>query len=105
MNPYVFMTDSDSDLPFSYVDEMDLSMVYMPYIVDGQEFVDDLFSTLRERQMELKSGPVVFVGGGAILLRRQIENYGKVPHPIFVEDICANAKGYELLYRFSHPGR
>lgn len=71
----------------------------------AQEFVDDLFSTLRERQMELKSGPVVFVGGGAILLRRQIENSGKVPHPIFVEDICANAKGYELLYRFSHPGR
>lgn len=42
MNPYVFMTDSDSDLPFSYVDELDMSMVYMPYIVDGKEFVDDL---------------------------------------------------------------
>ena len=42
MNPYVFMTDSDSDLPFSYVDELDLSMVYMPYIVNGQEFMDDL---------------------------------------------------------------
>lgn len=42
MNPYVFMTDSDSDLPFSYVDELDLSMVYMPYIVDGKEYMDDL---------------------------------------------------------------
>ncbi len=42
MNPYVFMTDSDSDLPFSYVDELDLSMVYMPYIIDGKEFMDDL---------------------------------------------------------------
>lgn len=42
MNPYVFMTDSDSDLPFSYVDELGLSMVYMPYIVDGKEFMDDL---------------------------------------------------------------
>lgn len=71
----------------------------------AQEFVDDLFSTLRERQLEVKSGPVVFVGGGSILLRRQIEGTGKIPHPIFVEDICANAKGYELLYRFSHPGR
>ncbi|MBM6977408.1 ParM/StbA family protein [Intestinimonas butyriciproducens] len=71
----------------------------------AQEFVDDLFSTLRERQLELKSGPIVFVGGGAILLRKQIEGSGKVPHPIFVEDICANAKGYELLYRFSRPGR
>ena len=42
MMPYVFMTDSDSDLPFSYVDELNLSMVYMPYIVDGKEYVDDL---------------------------------------------------------------
>ena len=42
VNPYVFMTDSDSDLPFSYVDERDISMVYMPYIVDGKEYMDDL---------------------------------------------------------------
>lgn len=42
MNPYVFMTDSDSDLPFHYVDELGLSMAYMPYMVDGQEYMDDL---------------------------------------------------------------
>lgn len=42
MNPYVFMTDSDSDLPFQYVDELDLTMVYMPYILDGKEAFDDL---------------------------------------------------------------
>jgi len=42
MNPYVFMTDSDSDLPYRYVDELELSMVYMPYIVDGKEYMDDL---------------------------------------------------------------
>ncbi|HNX61194.1 MAG TPA: DegV family protein [Candidatus Limiplasma sp.] len=42
MNSYVFMTDSDSDLPFRYVDEYDLQMVYMPYIVDGVEYFDDL---------------------------------------------------------------
>jgi len=42
VNSYVFMTDSDSDLPFSYVDELDISMVYMPYIVNGQEYMDDL---------------------------------------------------------------
>ena len=42
MNPYVFMTDSDSDLPFGYVDELNIEMVYMPYIVDGKEYPDDL---------------------------------------------------------------
>ena len=42
MNSYVFMTDSDSDLPFRYVDELDLTMVYMPYMLDGKEYFDDL---------------------------------------------------------------
>ena len=42
MNSYVFMTDSDSDLPFQFVDQYDLKMVYMPYIVDGVEYLDDL---------------------------------------------------------------
>ncbi len=42
MNSYVFMTDSDSDLPYKYVDQYDLKMVYMPYIVNGVEYLDDL---------------------------------------------------------------
>lgn len=42
MRDYVFMTDSDSDLPFHYVDEKDIAMVYMPYSLNGQEFKDDL---------------------------------------------------------------
>ena len=50
MNPYVFMTDSDSDLPFRYVDELDLSMVYMPYIVDGKEYMDDLGRNGEQKQ-------------------------------------------------------
>lgn len=65
----------------------------------AQDFVNDLFSTLRERGLELKTGKVVFVGGGSILLRRHILASGKVGVPLFVEDIRANAKGYELLYR------
>ena len=63
----------------------------------AQEFILDLLSALRERQLELRSGQIVFVGGGSILLRRQIESSGKVVNPIFVDDINANAKGYELL--------
>lgn len=71
----------------------------------AQAFVNDLFSTLRERGLELKSGTVVFVGGGAVLLRRQIEASGKVGTPMFVEDIQANAKGYEMLYQYALDGR
>ena len=55
--------------------------------------------------MELKSGVVVFVGGGAVLLRRQIEASGKVGNSLFIEDIRANVKGFELLYRLTEEGR
>lgn len=42
MDSYVFMTDSDSDISYQFVDENDVEMVYMPYIVDGKEYMDDL---------------------------------------------------------------
>lgn len=70
-----------------------------------QEFVNDLFSTLRERGLDLRTSKVIFVGGGAILLRRQIEKSGKVANIQFVEDINANAKGYEFLYQAEAAGR
>ena len=71
----------------------------------AQEFVNDLFSTLRERMLDLRYCTVVFVGGGAILLRRQIEASGKVGKPLFVSNINANAAGYEYLYRLEAAGR
>ena len=72
---------------------------------EAQEFINDLLSGLRERMLELKSGKVIFLGGGATLLRRKIEASGKIGQAIFVEDINANAKGYEYLYRLQHSGR
>ena len=42
MSSYVFMTDSDSDISYQFVDENDVEMVYMPYVVDGVEYLDDL---------------------------------------------------------------
>ena len=71
----------------------------------AQQFVGDLFSTLRERMLDLRFMKVIFVGGGAILLRRQIEASGKVGTPLFVDDINANAKGYEYLYQIEMMGR
>lgn len=71
----------------------------------AQEFISDLFSTLRERMLDLQYCKVVFVGGGAILLKRQIETSGKVGTPFFVPKINANADGYEYLYRIETAGR
>ena len=84
--------------------------LYAPDIVSLVEqmtrnFVNDLANGLRERMLDLSSGKVVFVGGGAIRLRRQIESSGKVRNALFVEDINANAKGYEFLYRMETRNR
>lgn len=38
---YVFMTDSDSDLPFDIADARNIAVVKMPYVMDGQEYYDD----------------------------------------------------------------
>ena len=46
-----------------------------------REFVNDMLGALRERQLDLRTGRVIFVGGGARLLRRQIETSGKVAAP------------------------
>lgn len=70
----------------------------------AQEFVNDMLGALRERQLDLRTGRVIFVCGGACLLRRQIEASGKVAHPVFVEDVNANAKGFEYLYRCTVTG-
>ena len=43
---YVYMTDSDSDLPYHLKKEYDIPVVYMPYALNGKEYFDDLGQTL-----------------------------------------------------------
>lgn len=40
-NSYVFMTDSDSDLPYELADEWGIPVVKMPYVLDGVEYFDE----------------------------------------------------------------
>lgn len=68
-------------------------------------YVEDILGTLRERGLDLKTGCVVWVGGGALLLRKYLENSTRIGHSVFVEDICANAKGYGILYQIQKRGR
>ena len=65
----------------------------------AQDFSEDLFSQLRERMIDLRAAQTVFVGGGASLLRPFLERSPKVGKCLFVEELNANARGYEMLYR------
>ena len=64
-----------------------------------QDFLSEFYNFLRERGLDVKSSKCIFAGGGSLLLRSLIERGGKVGYPIFIDDIHANAAGYELLYR------
>lgn len=62
-------------------------------------FTEDFLGSLRERDIDLKSGCVVFVGGGSLLLEKYIRESGKLGNCIFIPDLQANAKGYGILYQ------
>lgn len=55
---YVFMTDSDSDLPYELKVRYDIPVVSMPYTLDGKEYFDDLGQTLDHKAFfdQMRSG-------------------------------------------------
>ena len=59
----------------------------------------DILNQLRELQVDLRSNPAVFIGGGSILLRPFLINSPLVAKADFVESPNANALGYEMLGR------
>ena len=65
-----------------------------------KEDIDQALEMIREAKK-----PFIFVGGGSLLLRKQIEKSGKVGTAIFVEEIGANAAGYGLLYAATKTSR
>lgn len=66
---------------------------------ETQAYVTDLLSSLRERGIDPKSTFLIFLGGGAALLKPLLEKTGMLNRYLFIEDIHANAKGYDFLYQ------
>ena len=57
----------------------------------------DILDKLRELQVDLRSNPAVFIGGGSVLYRKYLEGSPMVASAMFVEDPNANALGYRTL--------
>lgn len=60
-----------------------------------QEYSDYVFRRLKESRINLDLTPVCFLGGGASI----IQKFGTYRPEMtdFITDICANAKGYEVI--------
>jgi len=56
-----------------------------------------ILEKLRDQQVDLRSTPVIFIGGGSILLRSYLTSSPLVTKSDFVLDANANAMGYKLL--------
>lgn len=70
-----------------------------------QAFVTDLLNSIRERGVDTKSTYTVFIGGGAILLKGFLEKAERLGKYMFIEDLKANAKGYDILYQMYENGK
>lgn len=64
-----------------------------------KQHASNILNQLRELQVDLRSNPAIFVGGGSILLRPFLENSPMVMRCSFVDSPNANALGYEMLGR------
>ena len=66
-------------------------------IIDDElrKYTSKVFRTLVESGINVKTSPIVFVGGGAAFMKK----YAGIEQRniSYIEDICANAKGYEAL--------
>ena len=65
---------------------------------NASQFAHEVLSEISQAGLDLTENMTVFVGGGSILLREYIENTGIVARPVFVDNVHANAEGYQLLY-------
>ena len=63
----------------------------------SMEFTEKIIYSLRERHIDLKTTHSIFVGGGSVLLSKHIRASDKIAEPDIIENINANALGYELL--------
>ena len=70
-----------------------------------QDFVTDLLNSIRERGIDTKTSYTVFIGGGAVLLKQFLEKSDRLGKYLFIEELKANARGYDLLYRAYENGK
>lgn len=79
------------------------SKIKIPGIIEyaqkkAEQFVNEIVNSLREQANDLRTTPVVFVGGGSVTLKNYLLDNPNISDAYFVDDVKANAKGYRILY-------
>lgn len=63
----------------------------------ARQHTDVILEKLREMQVDLRTTPAIFIGGGSILLREHLEVSPLVAKADFIPNANANAVGYQML--------
>ena len=65
--------------------------------LEGKKYAEKLISAILECGLDVKAMPVIFMGGGAALMKAHVAPSFGLCRPIIIDDVCMNAKGYEAL--------
>lgn len=63
----------------------------------AEQHAINILNQLRELKVDLRSNPTVFIGGGSALFRDYLEKSPLVASATFVENVNANAIGYQAM--------
>jgi plasmid segregation protein ParM len=63
----------------------------------GRLYVERLLSEIGECGFDLKAIPVVFMGGGASLVKPRVAPRDGLCRVIYLDDVCVNAKAFEAV--------
>ena len=64
---------------------------------NGRKYIERILSAVTESGFDLRAVPTVFMGGGSAILKRHVTAQDAICRPVFIEDVHANATGYERI--------
>ena len=64
---------------------------------EADDYVQSLFSAITEAGLDIQAMPVIFMGGGASLLKRRLTGVSAPCRPFLLDDVSLNAKAFEQL--------
>ena len=62
---------------------------------NGRKYIERILSAVTESGFDLRAVPTVFMGGGSTILKRHVTAQDAICRLVFIEDVHANATGYE----------
>ena len=64
---------------------------------EAERYISRLLSAIAESGFDATAMPVIFMGGGAALMKRSVAPLNALCRAVVIPDVCMNAIGYEAL--------